>query len=289
MTILDDLHFFAITSNYVYSQLSECQVIGNKEVIGVCHHDEVSCFIVDLVAHSSSALNAHGATIDQYSLGRCGSTRLSGLAEVFVVTHVTKHTVVTRIHTTNRAPAHFTWFGTFVGGRSFADALVDEDEVGVLLWILLHHCLASIDVCLVYSDGGSTIRLVVEIVVILVRDVFADFVEEPIESEEFREVFFCYFATESSKSQEVGFSVGEVDRILAELVEQFVEEGGFVSQFYVVQPQLPVHACAVVQVHVEPRLVVVEAVEKFLRILQTAHARTAFPDCDVRPEVVGAL
>ena len=62
------------------------------------------------------------------------------------------------------------------------------------------------------------------------------------------------------------------------------------SQFHVVQPQLPVHTCAISQIHIEPRIVlIVEAVEEFLWRLQAAHTCTAFPERNVRPEVVGTL
>ena len=141
---------------------------------------------------------------------------------------------------------------TFIGGRSFADALVDEDEVGVLFGEFRHRSLASIDVFFTYADGCTTISFVVEVIIILVSNVFTNLIEESVEVEELREVFFCYLATELSKAQEVGVCVSEIDGIIAEFGKQIFEEIGFVSQFHVVQPQLPVHTCAISQIHVKP-------------------------------------
>ena len=123
------------------------------------------------------------------------------------MTNVTKHAVVTWIHPTNRAPAHFTFLVTFVGGRSFTDALVDEDEVGVLLLKFRHCSLASINVFLTYVDGCTTISFVVEVIIILVSNVITNLIEESVEVEELREVFLCNFATVLSKTQIVGLSV----------------------------------------------------------------------------------
>ena len=116
------------------------------------------------------------------------------------MTHVTKHAVVTRIHTTNRSPTCFAWLGSFVDGRSFADALVDEDEVFVLLSVLSHGILALLDVCLAHRDSGSTISLVVEVVVIFVGDVLPNFVEEAIEGEELGQILACNLTTETGKA-----------------------------------------------------------------------------------------
>ena len=125
---------------------------------------------------------------------------------------------------------------TFIGGRGFANALVDEDEVGVLFGKSRHRSLASVDVFLTYADGCTTISFVVEVIIILVSNVFTNLIEESVEVEELREVFFCYLATELSKSQEVGVCVTEIDGVVAEFGKQIFEEIGFVSQFHVVQP-----------------------------------------------------
>ena len=123
------------------------------------------------------------------------------------MTHITKHAVVTWIHSTNRAPTHFSFLVTFVSGRSFADALVDEDKVGVLFGEFSHRSLASINVFLTYVDGCTTISFVVEVIIVLVSNVITNLVEESIEVEELREVFLCNFATVLSKTQIVGLSV----------------------------------------------------------------------------------
>ena len=234
-------------------------------------------------------MHTQRATFETNRLGLCRRTGFGAGTEVGVVTHVAKHAAVAGVQTADRGPTRFSGLVALIGGRCFADAFVDEHQVLRLFAELRHGGFAVVDIRLTHRNRGGGIDLVVETVVVLQREIVAHFVEESVEREELGQVFAGRFTTETSKSQIVTLGLAAVDGLLTELGKEIAEERRFVTELHIVEPQLPIHACAIAQIHVEPSLVTIESVEELLRRIETTHTRTALPHGNVRPQVVRTL
>ena len=289
LSVLEDLDFAAVTAGHRYGDLREIQFGRDGERMAVGHHHELTLRIVHLVAHGSLALHAQRAPFETNRLRLRRRTGFGAGTEVGVVTHVAEHAAVAGVQTADCGPTRFSGLVALIGGRCFADAFVDEHQVLRLFAELRHGGFAVVDIRLTHRNRGGGIDLVVETVVVFQREIVAHFVEESVEREELGQVFAGRFTAETSKSQIVALGLAAVDGLLTELGKEIAEERRFVTELHIVEPQLPIHACAITQIHVEPSLVTIESVEELLRRIETTHTRTALPHGNVRPQVVRTL
>ena len=289
LSVLEDLDFAAVTAGHRYGDLREIQFGRDGERMAVGHHHELTLRIVHLVTHGSLALHTQRATFETNRLRLRRRTGFGAGTEVGVVTHVAKHAAVAGVQTADRGPTRFSRLVALIGGRCFADAFVDEHQVLRLFAELRHGGFAVVDIRLTHRNRGGGIDLVVETVVVFQREIVAHFVEKSVEREELGQVFAGRFTAETSKSQIVALGLAAVDGLLTELGKEIAEERRFVTELHIVEPQLPIHARAIAQIHVEPSLVTIESVEELLRRIETTHTRTALPHGNVRPQVVRTL
>ena len=208
----------------------------------ISYHHEFTLCIVDFIADSTGSFDTNGTFFPLHGFRLCSGTGLVFCSEVRVVPHVSEHTTVAWIQASYRCPAHIAGLMPFKGGWSLANALINEEEVICLLGIFRHFCLAFVDICLTYRDSRWCIDTVVETIIIFEGEIFSGLFEEAVEGEEFCQIFLRYFTAEASKTEIVRLGISAINGGFTEFLKEFVEEGGLFTKFYIVEPQLPIHA-----------------------------------------------
>ena len=220
--------------------------------MAIGHHHKIVVRVIDFVAHSARSLNADAASFPLHGFGLCDGAGLAVFAEVGVVPDVAEDTTVARIQSSNRSPSHFAGLMSFVSRFCWSDTLIDEEKMAGRFGEFRHGVLTVVDVFLTDGDCRGSVDSIVKSVIVFERKIVAGLFEEAVEGEEVGQVLLCHFAAEACKAEIVCLGISTIDGLFAEFVEKFAEEGGFLAQFDVVEPQLPIHARTIAQIHVKP-------------------------------------